>query len=94
MTFMDECHGTTLRLQLRVGAIIRRKGAFCTPYEDRAITLREAALLQSFPQTYLFPLTGGKEAIALMIGNALPPEFVRRHALEVRKALSALVPPG
>jgi DNA (cytosine-5)-methyltransferase 1 len=59
------------------------KGRFLHPEEDRAITLREAALLQSFPQTYRFPLTGGKEAIALMIGNALPPEFIRRHALEV-----------
>ena len=29
----------------------------------------------------------GKEAIALMIGNALPPEFIRRHALEIRRAL-------
>ena len=70
------------------------KGRFLHPDEDRAITLREAALLQSFPQTYRFPLSGGKEAIALMIGNALPPEFIRRHALEIRKALSALVAPA
>jgi DNA (cytosine-5)-methyltransferase 1 len=32
-------------------------------------------------------LSAGKEAIALMIGNALPPEFIRRHALEIRNSL-------
>jgi DNA (cytosine-5)-methyltransferase 1 len=63
------------------------KGRFLHPEKDRAITMREAALLQSFPRKYAFDLSCGKEAIALMIGNALPPEFVRRHALEVRRVL-------
>jgi DNA (cytosine-5)-methyltransferase 1 len=63
------------------------KGRFLHPEQNRAITMREAALLQSFPRKYSFDLLCGKEAIALMIGNALPPEFVRRHALEVRSAL-------
>lgn len=63
------------------------KGRFLHPDEDRCITLREAALLQSFPADYKFDLSAGKEAVALMIGNALPPEFIRRHALEIRKAL-------
>jgi DNA (cytosine-5)-methyltransferase 1 len=48
--------------------------------------MREAALLQSFPRRYRFP-SDNKEAIALMIGNALPPEFIRRHASAVKKAL-------
>jgi DNA (cytosine-5)-methyltransferase 1 len=61
------------------------------PEHDRAITLREAALLQSFPETYWFPVWAGKEAIALMIGNALPPEFIRRHAEEIHKALAQTV---
>jgi DNA (cytosine-5)-methyltransferase 1 len=65
------------------------KGRFLHPEHDRAITLREAALLQGFPATYMFPVKAGKEAIALMIGNALPPEFIRRHALEIRRALGA-----
>jgi DNA (cytosine-5)-methyltransferase 1 len=63
------------------------KGRFLHPAEDRAITLREAALLQSFPGSYEFDLSAGKEAIALLIGNALPPEFIRRHAVEIRTAL-------
>lgn len=63
------------------------KGRFLHPEKDRAITMREAALLQGFPRHYSFNLSCGKEAIALMIGNALPPEFIRRHASQIRKAL-------
>lgn len=63
------------------------KGRFLHPEKNRAITMREAALLQGFPRDYVFDLSAGKEAIALMIGNALPPEFIRRHAVEIRNAL-------
>ena len=49
--------------------------------------MREAALLQSFPPGYRFSLSAGKQAIALLIGNALPPELIRRHALAVRQAI-------
>jgi DNA (cytosine-5)-methyltransferase 1 len=64
------------------------KGRFLHPRYDRAITLREAALLQTFPGRYRFPIEGGKEAIALMIGNALPPAFTSRHAMQIANALS------
>ena len=63
------------------------KGRFLHPEENRAITMREAALLQSFPRDYKFDISVGKEAIALMIGNALPPEFIRRQAISIRSAL-------
>ncbi len=63
------------------------KGRFLHPEQDRAITLREAALLQTFPRRYHFDLSSGKEAAAVMIGNALPPEFIRRQARQVRKAI-------
>ncbi|MDR7379697.1 DNA (cytosine-5)-methyltransferase 1 [Rhodoferax ferrireducens] len=56
------------------------KGRFIHPDQDRAITLREAALLQTFPEKYKFLIKIGKDAIGLMIGNALPPEFIRQHA--------------
>jgi DNA (cytosine-5)-methyltransferase 1 len=58
------------------------KGRFIHPTENRAITLREAALLQTFPGDYEFSLEKGKESVALMIGNALPPEFIKQHAKE------------
>jgi DNA (cytosine-5)-methyltransferase 1 len=63
------------------------KGRFLHPVQNRAITMREAALLQSFPKNYIFDASLGKHAIALMIGNALPPEFIKRNALEIRAAI-------
>lgn len=70
------------------GCINPSKGRFLHPRANRAITLREAALLQTFPRTYRFPLEHGRYHIALMIGNALPPEFIRRHALALRSSAS------
>lgn len=57
------------------------KGRFLHPVEDRVITLREAALLQGFPLDYQFDVRHGRESIALMIGNALPPPMIAAHAL-------------
>jgi DNA (cytosine-5)-methyltransferase 1 len=64
------------------------KGRFLHPEQDRAITLREAALLQGFPPGYTFRLDRGKLAAAAMIGNALPPPFVAAHAALIAAALS------
>lgn len=64
------------------------KGRFLHPEENRAITLREAALLQGFPKSYKFNLKHGKSAISLMIGNALPPPFIAQHAIAIRKNLN------
>lgn len=66
------------------------KGRFLHPTCNRAISLREAALLQTFPPTYFFSLRRGKCHAAKMIGNALPPEFIRRHAWQVRRMLHQL----
>lgn len=66
------------------------KGRFLHPEEDRAITLREAALLQTFPPDYYFSLKRGKDAAALMIGNALPPKFIRQQGEAVAKHLDSL----
>jgi DNA (cytosine-5)-methyltransferase 1 len=72
---------------ITTGCFNPSKGRFLHPSQNRNITLREAALLQSFPSTYYFDLSRGKCLAAAMIGNALPPEFVRRHALAVRRHL-------
>jgi len=71
------------------GCVNPSKGRFLHPEQDRAITLREAALLQSFPEDYYFPVERGKFPVAALIGNALPPEFVRRFALCIREYLTA-----
>lgn len=57
------------------GCLNPSKGRFLHPEQDRAITPREAALLQSFPEDYVFPVDVRKQSLALMIGNALPPAF-------------------
>jgi DNA (cytosine-5)-methyltransferase 1 len=65
------------------------KGRFLHPDLNRTITLREAALLQGFPKRYRFDVSHGKEAIALMIGNALPPPFIKAQAGALRDGLLA-----
>jgi DNA (cytosine-5)-methyltransferase 1 len=63
------------------------KGRFLHPDQDRAITLREAATLQTFPQDYKFSLERGRDFAALMIGNALPPVFICAHASKILEHL-------
>jgi DNA (cytosine-5)-methyltransferase 1 len=70
------------------GCVNPSKGRFLHPEQDRTITLREAALLQTFPPEHWFSLRRGKYAAAEMIGNGLPPELVRRQALEVAHRLA------
>jgi DNA (cytosine-5)-methyltransferase 1 len=69
------------------GCINPSKGRFLHPSQNRCITLREAALLQSFPKRYQFSLDRGKFEAARMIGNALPPELVRRQAAVLFRSL-------
>jgi len=56
------------------------------PEEDRALTPREAALLQGFPRDYTFATTS-KTAIAKMIGNAMPPPLAKAVCESVREWL-------
>jgi DNA (cytosine-5)-methyltransferase 1 len=71
------------------GCVSPSKGRFLHPIQNRAITLREAALLQSFPQNYFFSCDKGKHGVALMIGNALPPTFIKKLALSIKQTLSS-----
>jgi DNA (cytosine-5)-methyltransferase 1 len=53
-------------------------GRFGHPDQDRAISLREAALLQTFPRDFQFFPPDGEVSIqraGQMIGNAVPPRF-------------------
>lgn len=72
---------------ITAGCFNPSKGRFLHPRANRAITMREAALLQSFPKNYRFDVEAGKCAVAWMIGNALPPKFVRLHAIVLRTLL-------
>ncbi|MGB9754999.1 DNA cytosine methyltransferase, partial [Roseiflexus castenholzii] len=55
---------------LTTGCTNFTKGRFAHPTSDRAITPREAARLQTFPDSYRF--YGSSEQIAAQIGNAVP----------------------
>lgn len=52
-------------------------GRFVHPEEDRALSLREGATLQSFPNEYVFK-AGSRDKIARLIGNAVPPMYAAR----------------
>lgn len=61
-------------------------GRFGHPEEDRAISLREGASLQTFPPSYVFK-TASIGATARLIGNAVPPELARRIGLAILESL-------
>lgn len=69
------------------GCLNPSKGRFLHPEADRVITPREAALLQSFPKNYKFPVNIPKSSLALMIGNALPPRFSYIQSKNIKKHL-------
>lgn len=67
-------------------------GRFGHPDQDRAISLREAALLQTFPISYEFHEPARQVLIAhtaRWIGNAVPVELARAVARSVAKAITS-----
>lgn len=62
------------------------KGRFGHPVQDRTISVREAALLQTFPETYKFE-TPYMEKVCNIIGNALPCDFAEAVSRQCRSAL-------
>lgn len=71
------------------GCLNPSKGRFLHPEKNRCITAREAALLQTFPEDYKFPAHITKTAVALLIGNALPPKFSYYQSLNIRNHITA-----
>ncbi len=66
-------------------------GRFGHPQQDRAISLREGAILQSFPKQYAFVEPGkGIEfkKLGRMIGNAVPVVIARAIARTIRSHLN------
>ncbi len=63
-------------------------GRFGHPEQDRAISLREAALLQTFPYSYRFLSPGERvqfKRIGRFIGNAVPVDLGRVIAKSIRQ---------
>jgi len=55
-------------------------GRYGHPEQDRAISAREAAALQSFEDSYIF--YGGIQQITRQIGNAVPPRLAEQFGVE------------
>jgi DNA (cytosine-5)-methyltransferase 1 len=69
-------------------------GRFGHPDQNRALSLREGALLQSFPRGYEFVPAGERvqfKAIGRMIGNAVPVRLARAIARSVRDHLELVL---
>lgn len=62
-------------------------GRFGHPEQDRAISMREAAILQSFPEDYRFLAPENEwpiETLARLIGNAVPVALARAIARSIK----------
>jgi len=68
-------------------------GRFGHPEQDRAISLREAAILQSFPQDYAFVPEDSEvsfKVLGRLIGNAVPVELGRAIARSIKKHIASV----
>jgi DNA (cytosine-5)-methyltransferase 1 len=70
------------------GCLFYSKGRYGHYAQDRAISIREAARLQTFPDDFIFSDILGKAA--LQIGNAVPIKLVEASAAEIKKAILAI----
>jgi len=60
-------------------------GAFIHPNQDRVLSIREAARIQSFPDTYHF--TGSIPQQYEQVGNAVPPFLAKKIGEEIAKII-------
>lgn len=71
----NNCHsGIYKRLNSKLPSVVisnYRKNMLIHPFEDRGLSVREAARLQSFPDSFIFK--GTLSHIQQQIGNAVPP---------------------
>lgn len=73
---------------LTTGCTDLTRGRFAHPEQDRAITLREAARIQTFSDDYAF--VGNASQIATQVGNAVPPAMIQAFSRAFRSALAAM----
>lgn len=74
-------------LTIRTEFLKPTKGRYLHPSEHRAITVREGARLQSFPDEFRF--AGSNFQAARQIGNAVPPGLARAISRKVMELLAA-----
>jgi DNA (cytosine-5)-methyltransferase 1 len=67
------------------GCLCYSKGRYGHYEQDRAISVREAARLQTFPDDFIF--SDSMTVAALQIGNAVPIDLVRASGTVMKKAM-------
>jgi DNA (cytosine-5)-methyltransferase 1 len=65
---------------------IRPQFFFAHPFQNRGLTVREQARLQSFPDTFIFE--GGMVQGRVLTGNAVPPLLAEALAEAIKRALN------
>jgi DNA (cytosine-5)-methyltransferase 1 len=73
----------TVAPTLTSGCTNPSKGRFIHPEQDRAITPREAARLQTFPDEFVFH--GGFISVSRQIGNAMPVKLAENISFNMLK---------
>lgn len=72
-------------LTIRTQFLKPEKGRYLHPDAPRAITIREGARLQSFPDDFVF--VGSNFQVAKQIGNAVPPLLAKAIARHVKQMI-------
>ena len=70
------------------GCLCYSKGRYGHYEQDRAISIREAARLQTFPDEFIF--SDSLKAAGLQIGNAVPIEFVKASGMVFKQAMKII----
>ena len=70
------------------GCLCYSKGRYGHYAQDRAISIREAARLQTFPDDFIF--SNSLTAAALQIGNAVPIDLVKASGYILKQALKTV----
>ena len=78
---------------ITAGCTTFSKGRFGHPERDRTISVREAALLQTFPMDYLFDVPY-MEHVCNVIGNALPCDFAEVTSRRCHEEIVARIEAG
>ena len=68
------------------GCLSYSKGRFGHPYQNRALSIREAARIQTFPDDFEFDDYTTKSA--LQIGNAVPVKLVEVSGKQILKEIN------